>query len=159
MEAGRFREDFYYRLCADRIKTPTLREQLDECPEDLEHLLVVSARRVAPEEAQSLAAEVADWINKNLGPNYPWPGNVRELEQCFRNVMIHGSYSPAATESPSQNGWTATAEAIRTGQLTADELLRRYCQLVYDQCQSYEETARRTGLDWRTVKKKLTAET
>ena len=96
IDAGRFREDFYYRLCADRITTPTLREQLDESPEDLEHLLVVSARRVAPEEAESLAAEVAEWINKHLGPRYPWPGNVRELEQCFRNVMIHGAYTPAA---------------------------------------------------------------
>ena len=158
IDASRFREDFYYRLCADRIKTPTLREQLDECPEDLEHLLVVSARRVAPEEAESLAGEVAEWIGKHLGPNYPWPGNVRELEQCFRNVLIHGSYSPATAESPATDGWEATARAIRGGEWTADELVRRYCHIVYAQCGSYEETARRTGLDWRTVKKKLASD-
>ena len=155
IEAGRFREDFYYRLCADRIKTPTLREQLDECPEDLLHLLVVSARRVAPEEAETMAAEVAEWIGTHLGRTYPWPGNVRELEQCFRNVMIHGSYSPATAESPAADGWERTARAIQGGEWTADELVRRYCKIVYAQCGSYEETAQRTGLDWRTVKKKL----
>jgi DNA-binding NtrC family response regulator len=158
IEAGRFREDFYYRLCADRIKTPTLREQLDECPEDLQHLLLVSARRVAPEEAESLAAEVALWIKENLGPDYRWPGNVRELEQCFRNVMIHGSYSPASIEGLHPNGADETAGAMLAGEPTADELVRRYCRLVYQRCGSYEEAARRTGLDWRTVKKKVTGE-
>jgi DNA-binding NtrC family response regulator len=158
IDVGRFREDFYYRLCADRINTPTLREQLDECPEDLEHLLVVSARRVAPEEAESLAGEVAQWIRKNLGPAYPWPGNVRELEQCFRNVMIHGSYSPAISASTDAQNWEGTSRAIRAGALTADELVRRYCRLVYEQCGSYEETAQRTALDWRTVKKKVASD-
>ncbi|MBA3480432.1 MAG: sigma-54-dependent Fis family transcriptional regulator, partial [Pirellulales bacterium] len=158
MAAGRFREDFYYRLCADRITTPTLREQLDECPEDLEHLLIVSARRVAPEEAEALAGEVAAWIGSHLGPSYPWPGNVRELEQCFRNVMIHGSYSPATAERPGGDEWEGTARAIRGGEWTAEELVRRYCQIVYAQCGSYEETARRTELDWRTVKKKVVGE-
>jgi DNA-binding NtrC family response regulator len=155
IDAGRFREDFYYRLCADRITTPTLREQLDESPEDLEHLLVVSARRVAPEEAESLAAEVSEWINKHLGPRYPWPGNVRELEQCFRNVMIHGAYTPAAAAKSAGEDWESTARSIRGGELTAEELLRRYCRIVHAHCGSYEQTAKRTGLDWRTVKKKL----
>ncbi|HEX6960454.1 MAG TPA: sigma 54-interacting transcriptional regulator [Lacipirellula sp.] len=155
IDAGTFREDFYYRLCADRITTPTLREQLDECPEDLEHLLLVSARRVAPEEAESLAGEVAAWIHAHLGPKYPWPGNVRELEQCFRNVMIHGSYSPAASQAASGESWDSTSRAIQAGSLTADEVLRRYCHIVYQQCGNYEETARRIGLDWRTVKKKV----
>ncbi len=35
MQAGRFREDFYYRLCADKIETPPLRAQLHDRPEDL----------------------------------------------------------------------------------------------------------------------------
>jgi hypothetical protein len=83
---------------------------------------------------------------------------VRELEQCFRNVMIHGTYSPAATARRDGDDWDRTVRAIRGGELTAEELVRRYCRLVYDQCQSYEQTAQRTGLDWRTVKKKLAGE-
>ncbi len=39
--------------------------------------------------------------------------------------------------------------------MTADELLSRYCTLVYRQTGSYEETARRLGIDRRTVKSKV----
>jgi DNA-binding NtrC family response regulator len=155
IDAGRFREDFYYRLCSDRIETPTLREQLDEAPEDLRHLLLFIARRVAPEDADALADEVVGWIEANMGADYPWPGNVRELEQCFRNVMIHGKYRPTGVvrrgKATSHLDWPA-AEA---GRLSADELLRGYCRLVYDQCRNYELAAQRLGLDRRTVKRKV----
>src|SRR5207244_4143346 len=87
MRAGRFREDFYYRLCADRITTPSLREQLADAPDDLHDMLRFIARKeIGEAEAESLAAEVGDWIRQNLGRDYPWPGNFRELEQCVRNV-------------------------------------------------------------------------
>jgi DNA-binding CsgD family transcriptional regulator len=39
--------------------------------------------------------------------------------------------------------------------MTADELLSRYCTLVYQMTGSYEETARRLNIDRRTVKAKL----
>jgi hypothetical protein len=44
------------------------------------------------------------------------------------------------------------------GSLSADELLRRYCTLVYAQTGSYLETGRRLGLDRRTVKDKVDPE-
>ena len=156
IQSGRFREDFYYRLCADHIETPSLREQLDECPDDIERLLLFIARRVTPAEADCLAAEVAAWINSHMNPYYAWPGNVRELEQCFRNVMIHGEYRPAAAPTaPDDDSWQSTVVAMEAGELTADQLVRQYCQLIYNRCGSYEQTAKRLGLDRRTVKKKL----
>ena len=42
--------------------------------------------------------------------------------------------------------------------LTADELLKRYCTLVYAQTRNYRETARRLELDRRTVKSRIDAE-
>ncbi|PKL09898.1 MAG: hypothetical protein CVV51_01325, partial [Spirochaetae bacterium HGW-Spirochaetae-7] len=47
MGARRFREDLYYRLCADVIVTPSLREQLAGAPEQLHNLVLFTARRVA----------------------------------------------------------------------------------------------------------------
>ncbi|MEM9354017.1 MAG: sigma 54-interacting transcriptional regulator [Planctomycetota bacterium] len=163
INAGRFRQDFYYRICSDRIETPSLRRQLDDAPEDLRRLLLFIAGRVAPEEAEPLADEVCGWIETNLPAEYPWPGNVRELEQCCRSVMIHGAYCPACPEEEtvkvSSDPWSASAEAARGGSLTADQLLGRYCRHVYDQYGSYEETARRLGLDRRTVKRKIVEHT
>ena len=45
IRAGRFREDLYYRLCADQIRTPSLREQIDDTPEILHELLAFTVRR------------------------------------------------------------------------------------------------------------------
>ncbi len=39
LDEGWFREDLYYRLCADRIETPSLRERLDDDPNELDLLV------------------------------------------------------------------------------------------------------------------------
>jgi hypothetical protein len=46
-------------------------------------------------------------------------------------------------------------EDLRAGKLTADALIANYCRLVYRQSGSYEQTARRIGLDRRTVKRRI----
>jgi hypothetical protein len=154
MAAGRFRDDLYYRLCADLIETPSLRAQLDDAPDELRVLVDFIARRVVgDDEAEPLAGEVLAWIETQLGADYPWPGNVRELEQCVRNVLIRREYRPPA---PGQAGARdALADAVRAGTLTADELLNRYCTLVFADSGSYLESARRLGLDRRTVKSRV----
>ena len=158
MECGRFREDFYYRLCADRIETPTLRDQLDECPEDLQRLLLFIARRVVPEESESLASEVCEWVTTHLGREYSWPGNVRELEQCFRNIMIHGEYRGAmVADQRTRTKDNDLVDHFTAGRMTAEALLQQYCRHVYEQCGSYEQTAKRLQLDRRTVKRKVDA--
>ena len=156
MEAGRFREDFYYRLCSDLIVTPSLAEQLREAPGERAALVTFIARRVAGDaEAESLAAETVRWIDGHLGEGYRWPGNVRELEQCVRNVMIRGEYRPPRAASPSAR--QRIAEEVTAGALSADDVLRRYCTLVYADTGSYQETGRRLRLDRRTVREKIDA--
>ncbi len=104
-------------------------------------------------EAEPLAEETEAWISTHLGRDYPWPGNVRELEQCVRSVLIRKEYQPVRPRTLSTH--EEFSKAVRTGTLTADELLRRYCTVVYSQTGSYEETARRLQLDRRTVKSKI----
>ena len=64
-----------------------------------------------------------------------------------------------ASRRPSgeKRGLSQFASQARTGVLTADELLQRYVTIVYSRTGSYEETARRLGLDRRTVKAKVDA--
>ena len=141
-------------LCSDVIETPSLAAQLRHAPEALGLLLMFLARRIAGEkEAEALARETEAWITAHLGADYAWPGNVRELEQCVRNIMIRGAYRPARAASPGVHA--KLADAFVAGAFTVEELMRRYCTLVFAQTGNYQETARRLGIDWRTVKEKL----
>jgi DNA-binding NtrC family response regulator len=135
------------------IRTPTLAEQLADAPEDLGNLLGHIARRLVAREADALAQEAQTWIVRNLGPSYPWPGNIRELEQCVRNVLVRGEYRPARAEA--RDAEPLLARQIEAGALTAEELLERYCAIVYRMSGSYEAAARRLGLDRRTVKARV----
>ncbi len=153
MSIGRFRKDFYYRLCSDMIVTPSLEQQLRESPDDLRHMVAFIAQRIAGPDSDDLADEVERWIRKHMGMAYSWPGNFRELEQCVRNVLLRQEYRPLAEHA---NPADELAHAMETTSLTADALLRRYCAIVYARTGSYEETARRLQLDRRTVKAKLT---
>jgi len=157
MAHGRFRKDLYYRLCSDIIVTPSLAEQLHAAPGERGALVRFLAGRVAGDaEAEPLAQETERWIDAHLGNGYDWPGNVRELEQCVRNVMIRGEYRPPRAANVSAR--RRVAEEMLAGALSADELLRRYCTLVYAETRSYQETARRLDLDRRTVKDKVDPE-
>jgi DNA-binding NtrC family response regulator len=153
MKKGQFREDLYYRLCSDQVSTPSLAEQLADSPAVLRELVSYMARRVAGPEGDDLAREVMQWIEGNLGPDYSWPGNYRELEQCVKNVLIRRNYRPTrtGTEDPVEE----FAQDARAGRLSAEDLLGRYITIVYSRVGSYEETARRLGLDRRTVKAKV----
>jgi DNA-binding NtrC family response regulator len=157
MQKGLFREDLYYRLCSDQIATPSLAEQLADSPGLMRELALYMSRRVAGAEGEELACEVMAWIDGNLGASYDWPGNYRELEQCVKNVLIRRNYRPSRSTVTVDPVDQFAADA-RTGALTADELLVRYVTIVYSRTGSYEETARRLGLDRRTVKAKVDAE-
>jgi hypothetical protein len=150
---GRFREDLYYRLCSDQVVTPALAEQLTDSPDVLHELIFHMSRRVAGDEAETLAREAIDWIATNLPRDYAWPGNYRELEQCVKNVLIRRNYRPSETRG--RNPVDQFARDARAGRLSADELLTRYVTIVYSRTHSYEETARRLGLDRRTVKARV----
>jgi transcriptional regulator with AAA-type ATPase domain len=159
MRRGGFREDFYYRLCSDIIVTPSLRQRLADNPAELRRLVLHIAQRMVSDEAESVTSEVLHVIETQLGRDYSWPGNVRELEQCVRNVLVRREYRPPSKRDnspPDQR--QALLRAVEEGRLTADELVQAYCALVYAETGSYEATARRIGLDRRTVKAKVDAQ-
>ena len=156
MEAGRFREDFYYRLCADRIETPSLRAQLEESPDNIVNFVRFIATRKLPNtptEASRLTDQVVSWIAHNLGPDYAWRGNIRELEQCVTSILIRGSYVPARRQSSLERSQkTAFLADVEAGVLDRERLLSGYFSLVHAKTGSYRAAGRQLGVDWRTVK-------
>lgn len=160
IEAGRFREDLYYRLCSDVIETPSLASQVQDNPDVLESIVAHIAGRVAIGEQEALTQEVIHWLSGNLPEDYHWPGNIRELEQCVRNILIHGSYEPARNRTVNANPGNSTeaerlAARLQSLSLTADELLSEYCRIAYSQTRSFEKAARLLQLDRRTVRAKV----
>lgn len=149
-----FRDDFYYRLCSDIITVPPLRRRIQENPEELDLLLNLTVERLVGKPSPELSEMVRSAVDEQLGPDYPWPGNVRELEQCVRRVLLKGTYTGEAAF----NGDTGELDrrlitGIEQGTIEAGSLVSGYCYLLYQRHHTFEEVARRTGLDRRTVKK------
>ncbi|MBV8816843.1 MAG: hypothetical protein JO022_00725 [Acidobacteriaceae bacterium] len=71
----------------------------------------------------------------------------------MRNILIRKEYQ--ISRSAVHGSKRDIFGEARAGNLTASELLSRYCTLVYSQTGSYEETARRLAIDRRTVKAKV----
>ena len=149
---GLFRDDFFYRLCSDIITVPPLRQRIRECPQELPDLVAFIATRIVGEAPPSLTVFVHDTILQGVGIEYGWPGNVRELEQAVRRILLKHSYDgDARAISPDLRD--RIIDRIDAGAINAAELLASYCSLLYQRFGSYEEVARRTQLDRRTVKK------
>ena len=154
-EGGRFRDDFFYRLCSDVIEVPPLRERLRESPEELGELVGLLVQRMTGTEQSEIAQTVRRSLESSLPRGYPWPGNVRELEQAVRRVLLRGSYTGIATTEAGSQG-ADLVDGVREGNLTAHQVLAGYCRRLYRELGSYEAVARRVELDRRTVKKYVT---
>jgi DNA-binding NtrC family response regulator len=83
VEAGRFRQDLYYRLNVHTLRVPPLRDRLSDIPVLVEHLLRAIAihlgvrpKTIAPDAVALLA--LYDWRRNN----------VRELRNCLERMMI-----------------------------------------------------------------------
>jgi sigma-54 specific flagellar transcriptional regulator A len=149
---GRFRNDFYYRLCSDVIEVPTLRQRLAEAPGELEELARLLVRRTAGTDDEGMMATVLQALGDGVPRDYTWPGNVRELEQAVRRILLTGRYAGDFDHS-AQDGDDLLIAKLRAGELSAAQLLEQYCALLYGRYGTYAEVAKRTGLDPRTSRK------
>jgi len=81
VQAGKFREDLYYRINVIDIHVPALREHASDIP-DLAAALLRRLRRRLGSEAPSLGADALAALQ-----GYAFPGNVRELENILERAM------------------------------------------------------------------------
>jgi two-component system response regulator HydG len=82
VEAGRFREDLYYRLNVIYVTAPPLRARREDIPLLIDHFLGVYCQKnrrprlnIPPEVLSKLV-------------DYSWPGNVRELENVVERAAV-----------------------------------------------------------------------
>ncbi len=82
VEAGRFREDLYYRLNVIPIHVPPLRERAGDIPILVHHFLE-KFNKSKKKNIKSISKEVMQCFM-----SYEWPGNVRELENMIERLII-----------------------------------------------------------------------
>jgi DNA-binding NtrC family response regulator len=82
VEAGRFREDLYYRLNVIAITAPPLRARREDVPLLVDHFLGVYCRKNGRQRLR-LTAEALDKLS-----DYTFPGNVRELENVIERAAV-----------------------------------------------------------------------
>ena len=86
VQAGRFRQDLYYRLNVIQIRVPPLRERLEDLASISERVLDRIARDAGVWPAPRLTRHALVHL-----AHYPFPGNVRELENLLhRAVALSG---------------------------------------------------------------------
>lgn len=84
LEAGKFRQDLFYRLGGVTLAVPALRERVEDIPLLTEHFLTraerdgLGLRRFSPDAMALVRA-------------YAWPGNVRQLENTVRRLVVTSS--------------------------------------------------------------------
>ena len=81
---GKFRQDLYYRVNVFPIRSPALRDRLDDLP----LLLDVLVNRIVESGKLARAIRVDSEALSVLG-SYAWPGNVRELENVIERLAIN----------------------------------------------------------------------
>jgi DNA-binding NtrC family response regulator len=82
VQAGRFREDLYYRLYVIPIALPPLRERDDDVLLIAQHFL----KQYAGEEAKRFKRFSPEVEGALRG--FAWPGNVRQLQNLIRSVIV-----------------------------------------------------------------------
>jgi len=85
IEAGRFRQDLFYRLSVFEIKLPPLRERVNDIEELAKNLLHIFAAKTN-KKINSLSADFLEALKM-----HNWPGNIRELKNVIERAVILSS--------------------------------------------------------------------
>jgi two-component system response regulator PilR (NtrC family) len=116
VQAGRFREDLYYRLNVITIELPPLRERRDDIPILATHFL----RQYAEENERridGLSPQAMDAIC-----DYDWPGNVRELQNALERSVVLCRGSTVEVDELPHAVRAADADRTPTAEIPPDGL-------------------------------------
>jgi DNA-binding NtrC family response regulator len=178
VEAGRFREDLYWRLNVVTVYLPPLRGRREDIPELVGHFLKLynqqNNRRVLHIEPRAMQHLLA----------YDWPGNVRELQNYVERAVVLapgdeitsdllpdavlGRKGPRIGRGPAGNLDALVAQLVEQGLAAAgseetdlyakivSRVERELIAQVMAACQNVQvQAAARLGINRNTLRKKL----
>ena len=149
VEAGKFREDLYYRLNVVTINIPALRER----PEDIPLLGQFFVQKYGEKRVTGISREAMVLLT-----HYAWPGNVRELEHVIERAVVLTPHSVILPDDlPASIQPTAPAAAEKgPGWSTLEGLERDYILRALEaHGQDIGRTADVLGIHRKTLLRKL----
>jgi DNA-binding NtrC family response regulator len=159
VQAGRFREDLYYRINVVPLEMPPLRERRGDVRPLAERFLG-RAREAMGRGPQRLSREALAALER-----YAWPGNVRELENAIeRAVTLADGDTVDVADLPEgvvQAGRTeALRDAVRSGSLGFEDAVGAFEQdLIRESLERCEwnqtRAAEQLGITRRLLKLKM----
>lgn len=151
VQAGRFREDLFYRVNVIPIHIPPLRERPEDVPLLTRHFL----HAFAPLGKKAISQEAIKFLTR-----YYWPGNVRELQHVIRRALILSPKDQIEPEDlpldlqvnrASPGGVTSSGSFSTLGELERQHILR-----VMEQVEGHRgQAAQILGIDPKTLYRKL----
>ena len=108
VEAGRFRQDLYYRLNVFPIEIAPLRDRKEDIPLLADYFLNLEAKKIHRPRPRLTEGHV------NILQGYTWPGNVRELQNIIERALITAKSGELYFELP------GTAKGLLSSKGVAD---------------------------------------
>lgn len=155
IQAGRFREDLYYRLNVIALHVPPLRERAEDIPALAQYFLT----RFAERNKKSIRGVTPRAMDAML--RYTWPGNVRELENIVeRAVILTPDSYIAEKDLPAALTATPVSRDEEPRSNTSGQLLedaeRQAIQRILEQVNyNKSEAARQLGITRVTLRNKM----
>jgi two-component system nitrogen regulation response regulator NtrX len=159
MEAGRFRQDLYYRLHVIPLRVPPLRDR----KEDIVHLTERFLQDFAAKEGQQPKTLTDGALEKLMA--HDWPGNVRELKNIIERLIILTPSNEIRVEDiPELSIKTEPEESLQEVPTAAGDSLRDARldferQFILKKLEEYDgnisKTAEAIGLERSNLHKKL----
>ncbi|HEX7980450.1 MAG TPA: sigma 54-interacting transcriptional regulator [Gemmatimonadaceae bacterium] len=112
VERGRFLPDLHARLCAFRVRVPTLRERRADIPLLATQSLAAHARRAGSDAPPCIHPELMDALQRA-----DWPNNLRQLDSAMHRILVDAQGAPELTLAHCEDeslGLHRFAESART---------------------------------------------
>ncbi|MBW1800682.1 MAG: sigma-54-dependent Fis family transcriptional regulator, partial [Deltaproteobacteria bacterium] len=156
IDAGRFREDLYYRLNVVTLNLPALRERPEDIPLLAQHFLKAFSEKNR-KKIKGLTPQAMDLLLK-----FGWPGNVRELMNAIERAVVLSRSDYIDREEFSLLPGSDDAEVtsppadFTPPDMPLDEVEKVTILKTLEAAGGNKsETARRLGITRRTLHKKL----
>lgn len=125
VEAGRFRQDLYYRLSGFTIRLPPLRERREDLPLLAEHFIRLYDHELG-KNVRSMTPEAFERLQRHT-----WPGNVREFQSAIKYAMVQTTGDVITADCLPYTCQPGEIPTTGAHAASSDEALRDLARLVH----------------------------